>query len=70
MTRTETIMIIGFVTLFISLVYPTTVAVSVTCFKTGEQTDGLNKICFYDCVGSAAAITIGAAQLCPLTITR
>ncbi len=39
-----------------------------TCPKTGEQTSGMNKICFYNCVGSMAAITVGAAQLCPLFI--
>ena len=64
------LMIIGFVTLFISMVYPTTVAVSVTCFKTGEETSGMNKICYYDCLGSSAAITISSVALCPLTIDR
>lgn len=44
--------------------------VAVLCFKTGERVDGMNKICFYDCLGSAAAITIGATQLCPLSINR
>ena len=39
-----------------------------TCFKKGEVIDGMNKICFYDCLGSTAAITVGAAQLCPITI--
>ncbi len=38
------------------------------CFKTGEQTGGMKKICYYDCTGSAKAITIGAVELCPLTI--
>lgn len=33
---------------------------SVLCFKTGEQTSGMNKICYYNCLGSAAAITIPA----------
>lgn len=42
----------------------------VVCFLTGEQMSGMNKICYYDCLGSAAAITIGAAQLCPLSIRR
>ena len=46
------------------------VEIAVVCFKTGEKTSGMNKICFYDCLGSAAAITIGATQLCPLTINR
>lgn len=39
-----------------------------SCFKAGEQVGGLNKICTYNCVGSARAITIGAAQLCPLML--
>lgn len=41
-----------------------------TCFFKGEKTDGLNKICFYDCASGEAAITIGAASLCPLSIER
>lgn len=41
-----------------------------TCFLQGEKTSGMNKICFYDCMGSEAAITIGAVELCPLTIDR
>ncbi len=36
-------------------------------FKTGEQIDGLTKVCFYDVLGSEAAIRIGVAELCPLT---
>lgn len=43
---------------------------SMTCFKTGEQISGMNKICFYDCLGSAAAITISSVSLCPLTINQ
>ena len=42
--------------------------IAATCFKTGEQTSGMNKICYYDCLGSASAITIKSTQLCPLTI--
>ena len=30
------------------------------CFKTGEKTSGMNKICYYDCLGSEAAITISS----------
>lgn len=40
------------------------------CFKTGEKTSGLNKICFYNCAGSEAAITVSSAELCPLSIKR
>lgn len=43
---------------------------AVTCFSKGERTSGFNKICFYDCLGSTAAITISAVELCPLTINR
>lgn len=38
------------------------------CFARGEQTSGFNKICYYDCMGSARAITIGSTELCPLTL--
>jgi len=40
------------------------------CFNTGEQISGLNKICYYNCAGSQAAITIPSTQLCPLNIER
>lgn len=46
------------------------VKVAAMCFKTGEQQSGMTKICYYDCLGSPAAITIGATSLCPLTINR
>ena len=41
---------------------------AVTCPKVGEQVSGMNRICFYNCVGSMTAITIGAAQICPVMI--
>ena len=41
-----------------------------TCFKQGEYTQGLNKVCQYSCTGSAHAITVGAAHLCPLTVKK
>ena len=44
--------------------------IALLCFLTGEQVSGLNKICFYDCAGSGAAITVKSYQLCPLTINR
>lgn len=40
------------------------------CFKSGERTEGMNKICYYQCPSGGAAITIGAIELCPLSITR
>jgi hypothetical protein len=41
-----------------------------TCFARGEQASGMNKICYYDCLGSARAITQSAVSLCPLTIQQ
>lgn len=45
-------------------------ASAVTCFFTRERTSGMNKLCFYDCMGSEAVITIKATELCPLNIKR
>ena len=47
-----------------------TPASAVMCFLKGEQLSGMNKICYYDCLGSGAAITIKSYQLCPLTINQ
>jgi hypothetical protein len=40
------------------------------CFLKGERTSGMNKICYYDCVDGERAITIGAVELCPLSLYR
>jgi hypothetical protein len=48
----------------------TKMRLAAVCFKTGEQQSTMSKICYYDCVGTAVAITIGAVELCPLTINR
>ena len=42
----------------------------VMCFFKGERTSGMNKICYYDCLGSEAAITISSISLCPLSINN
>ena len=44
------------------------VAAQLTAFKTGEQTTGLTKQCFYNGLGSQYTRTIQSIQLCPLTI--
>ena len=41
-----------------------------TCFYKGERTSGMNKICYYDCLGSEAAITISSVSLCPMSINN
>ena len=40
-----------------------------TAFFKYERTSGMNKICFYDYLGSEVAITQSAVSLCPLTIS-
>ncbi len=45
-----------------------TAATAATGFLAGERVSGMNKICYYDVLGSTAAITIGAVELCPLTV--
>jgi len=40
------------------------------CFFSHEQTSGMNKICYYDCMSGTAAITVSSISLCPLSITR
>ena len=40
-----------------------------TAFFKYERTSGMNKICFYDHLGSEVAITQSAVSLCPLTIS-
>jgi hypothetical protein len=42
--------------------------VSGTAFYKGEQKSGFNKICYYDRLGNAVAITIPVTQLCPQTL--
>jgi len=39
-----------------------------TAFFKYERISGLNKICFYDHLGSEVAITIKSYELCPLTL--
>ena len=47
-----------------------TPAQGIVCFFQYDYTSGMNRICDYDCLGSQHIITIGAAQLCPITINR
>ena len=41
---------------------------SCTAFYESETTDGMNKICYYNHLGSGYAVTFQAYELCPLTI--
>jgi hypothetical protein len=49
---------------------PPLTKVAVMCFSKGEQTSGMNKICYYDCLGDMVAINVKSHQLCPLTINQ
>ena len=46
------------------------IQVAIMCFKKDERISGMNKICYYNCLGSEAAITVASYELCPLTIDR
>jgi hypothetical protein len=42
---------------------------SVTAYKTGEETTGSTKQCYYDGLGNRYTRTVQSYQLCPLSIT-
>lgn len=44
--------------------------ITTTCFKRSEYSSGFNRICNYDCLGSAYATTIQSTQMCPYTVQR
>ena len=43
---------------------------TIACFYRREKISGFNKICFYDCLGSLAAVTFPSFALCPLLLDR
>jgi hypothetical protein len=45
-----------------------TIQVATTCFKSGEQISGMNKICYYNCMGSTVAINVRSLEFCPMSI--
>ncbi len=40
-----------------------------TAFKSGEQTTGMTKQCFYNALGNTYTRTVSSISLCPLSIT-
>jgi len=55
----------------VSFFVTTLAAANVLCFFEREHdSGGLYKICYYDCLGELAAITISSVRLCPLTIRQ
>lgn len=43
---------------------------STTCFMQREWVSGFNRNCVYSCMGGEAVQTIGATELCPISIER
>lgn len=42
-------------------------AFACTGFLKGEEVSGMNKICYYDHLGSTAALNVASYQVCPVT---
>lgn len=40
------------------------------CYSTAEWTSGLYKTCAYNCPGGTVTRTLGAADLCPITVEQ
>lgn len=43
------------------------IANATTGFLKGERISGMNKICYYDVLGSTYTLNIGSVELCPLS---
>ena len=43
---------------------------AMTCYKAREWVSGTLKNCAYNCMGSEAVQTVGAAQICPISMQR
>ncbi len=54
--------------LILAVLLLSTPAFAGTAFYTGEVISGMNKICYYNHLGSTVAITLRSTDLCPLTI--
>lgn len=46
------------------------IRVAAMCFFQYEEVSGMNKICYYDCLGSLTAINIASYAVCPVSIER
>ena len=53
-----------------SVVIQNLAASAILCTYTGQEQAGGNKICYYSCAGSAAAITVKSYEVCPVTIDQ
>ena len=59
---TKKIAVLAIVTAMLST--PTLAALG---FLTGERVDGMNKICFYDVLGSTYTLNIDSYEICPVS---
>lgn len=49
---------------------PVSYSRGISCSFNRQMNFAMSKVCLYNCLGVAESITIGAAQICPLVITR
>ena len=56
------------IVLLVACAIPAAPAFACSAFFQYEQISGMNKICTYDHLGSAYAMTIKSYQICPVTI--
>lgn len=52
--------------IWITLLITTTLSATISFLK-GEQESGMNKICYYDVLGSTMTLNVKNYELCPLT---
>lgn len=52
---------------FLALALLGTAASAETCFKSGEQVSGMNKLCFYKCLSGTKVLNLTSIDLCPLS---
>jgi hypothetical protein len=45
-----------------------TAAQAETCFKAGEESSGIGKVCYYRCNAGTEAVNVGAASMCPMSV--
>ena len=64
MNKSSVLVVLGLTLLLLPFEH----ALAGTAFKTGEETVGFTKTCYYDYLGSTHTKTISNVALCPLTI--
>jgi len=56
-----------FIIVLVGLVVLSVSAYATMGFLKGEQVSGMNKICYYDVLGSTMTLNVKSYQLCPIT---